>query len=341
MEKKYDGTHFLIMYLTGYGFFIYQVFIQILYSYHGMSLIIPVIIGALLMPLIIFYVIKKLNNNSTLSIKLNFVFTILNIIYLGVIGILTLNYVCVMVHNYYYQSVKSYIIAIFFLIPILYALIKKSKIYYSLSFIMLGVFIIFNLVYAVNHEVAELFPLSNALIIDHPLILTILVIPVVFEPVLLLANNEFIDKSKKINVPLVLIIASFISIVGIYTVIREGMEFGLLLETISFPYFESGKFMSIETDFDNIDYYYLFWVTISIFTRLPMFYFNIKDNFKLKSKGILISFVITIGIFYYLQLRLEFYREIVIPLLIGCSLTLLILFILSLFSKRRLNDVTD
>ena len=82
MEKKYDGTHFFIMYLTGYGFFMYQVYIQILYSYHGMELIIPVIIGALLMPLLVFYVVKKINNNSKLSVKLHFVFTILNILYL-------------------------------------------------------------------------------------------------------------------------------------------------------------------------------------------------------------------------------------------------------------------
>ena len=171
MEQKYDGTHFLVMYLTGYGFFIYQVYVQILYSYHGMSLIIPLIIAALSMPIIVFYVVKKLNNHSTLSPKLQFIFTILNILYLSIVGIFTLNYVSVMVHNYYYQSVKSYIIATFLLLPIVYALFKKSKIYYSLAFILLSVFIIFNLVYTVNHEVAELFPLSNILKIDNEKVL--------------------------------------------------------------------------------------------------------------------------------------------------------------------------
>ncbi len=341
MERKYDGTHFLIMYLTGYGFFIYQVYIQILYAFHGMKLIIPVIVGALLMPLILFYVIRKINKNSTLSIKLGFTFTILNIIYLTITSILTLNYVSVMVHNYYYQSVQSFIIAIVLLLPILYVMFKNSKIYYSLAFILFGVFFIFNFVYTVNHEVAELFPLSNIFHIDKPIIIILLLLPIVFEPILLLANNEFIDHNNKINTPLVMIIASFISLVGIYTVLREGMEFGLLLESVSFPYFESGKFMSIETNFDNIDYYYLFWVTVSIFTRLPLLYFNIKDNFKLKKKGIFIIFGLTILIFYYLQLRLEFYRQIITPILISASSILIIMLLISFFSKRRLKNVIN
>ena len=341
MEKKYDGTHFLVMYLTGYGFFMYQVYVQILYSYHGMSLVIPLILAALFMPLILFYVVKKINNNSKLSIKLQFVFTILNILYLSIVGILTLNYVSVMVHNYYYQSVKSFIIAIFLIIPIIYALFKTAKNYYSLSFLLLLVFVIFNFVYAINHEVAEVYPLSNVLKINNPFMVSLLVLPILIEPVVLLSNNDYIDHNKKINTPLVVILASFISLIGIYTVIRESMEFGLLLETISFPYFESGKFMSIETNFDNIDYYYLFWVTISVFTRLPMLYFNIKDNFKLKTKGIFIMFILTIAIFYYLQLRLEFYREIIIPILITGSSILLILLIMSLFTKRRLKNVTN
>ena len=124
MEKKYSGTHFFIMYLTGYAFFTYQIYSQLLFAYYGVDLIIPFSISFLLMPFILFYVIKKINNNFTFPIKLNFVFTILNIIYLALMTIIILNYSAVMVHNYYYQSVKSYIIAFFFLIPVIYILFK-------------------------------------------------------------------------------------------------------------------------------------------------------------------------------------------------------------------------
>lgn len=338
MIKKYDGTHFLLMYLTGYAFFSYQIYSQILFSYHGVDLIIPLSIAFLLMPLIIFYVIRKINNKARFNHTMHFIFNILNIVYLSIISLLILNYASVMVHNYYYQSVKSYIIAFFFLIPIFYILFKNSRVYYSLAFVIFFIYLLFKFLYLVNHEVIDFYPLYNALSIDSPFIISLFSLTLIFEPILLLANTTFIDHDKKINTKLIVIVAIIISILGIYTIIREAMEFGLLLETVSFPYFESCKYMSIETNFDNIDYYYLFSVTVALFSRLPMFYFNIKDNFKLKSKGIVIIFIVTLIAFYYLQMRLEFYLELISPILIITSLLLLLLFILSFFCKRRLKD---
>ena len=114
MENKIDGTHYLLMYLTGYGFYSYQIYTQLLYSFHGLDLLIPFSISFLLLPIFVFYVCKKINSNKTLEHKTNFVFTILTILYLSIVTLLSLNYASVMVHNYYYQSTKSYIISLFF-----------------------------------------------------------------------------------------------------------------------------------------------------------------------------------------------------------------------------------
>lgn len=338
MEKKIDGTHYLLMYLTGYGFYSYQVYTQLLYSFHGLRLVIPFIIGFLLFPLLIFYICKKINNKSSFKHKTNFIYTIITITYLVIISLMTINYASVMIHNYYYQSIKTYIIAFFLLLPMLYMTFKTSKTYYSFAFILFGVFLLFNFFYIINHEVTDLYPLYNTLFIKEPLQLIILTLPIFIEPVILLSNMSFIDKEKKINTKLIVIIASLISILAIYTIIRQAMEFGLLIETVSFPYFESGKFMSIKSNFDNIDYYYLFLITIALFSRVPMLYFNIKDHFKINKKGILILFAITIVAIYYLQKRLEFYRQIIIPALISCSILLVILLIMSMFAKRRDNN---
>lgn len=339
MENKFDATHYLLMYLTGYGFYSYQVYTQLLYSFHGLELIIPFIISYLLLPLIVFYVCKKINKKTQMEYKTHFVFNILTILYLSIISLLVLNYASVMVHNYYYQSTKSYIITLFFLAPIIYITFKNSKIYYSLAYILFFIFLLFNFFYTINHETTDFYTLYNAFSITNPLILIILSIPIFIEPVILLSNTNLIDKSKKINIKFIICVAILISILAIYTIIRQSMEFGLLIETISFPYFESGKFMSIKSNFDNIDYYYLLLITVGIFSRIPMLYLNIKEQFKLKTKGILILFIVTIIANYYLQKRLEFYKVIITPALIFSSFLLIILLVMSFFSKRRDKNV--
>ena len=325
MENKIDGTHYLLMYLTGFGFYSYQVYVQLLYANYGLELLIPFSIVFLLLPLIILYVCKKLNNRVLLEVKTNFVFNILTIIYLTFIALLTINYACVMVHNYYYQSTKSYIISIFFLLPIFYMLFKSSKTYYSFAYLIFLVFLAFNFFYIINHEIKDLFPLYNSLFIDKPFMISLMAIAILLEPIILLSNNKHLD-NKKINIKFIMIITFLISILAIYTMIRQSMEFGLLISKISFPYFESGKYMSIKSNFDNIDYYYLLLITIGLFARIPMLYFNIKDNFKINNKVMIILFILTILANFYIQKRLEFYQNIITPLLLISATILIILF---------------
>ena len=338
MEEKIDATHYLVMYLAGFGFYSYQVYTQLLYSFYGLSLVIPFIIAFTLLPLVIYYVCKNINKKDRLNHKTNFLYTIVTIIYLAITSLVTLNYASVMVHNYYYQSTDSYIIAFFLIIPIIYMLFKSSKTYYSLAFIMFFVYLLFNFLYSINHETVDLFPLFNSLNISSPWRIIILCIPIFLEPIILLSNHTYLNSHKKINIKGIVITSILVSLLGIYTIIRQSMEFGLLIENISFPYFESGKYMSIKSNFDNIDYYYLFLITIAIFFRIPMFYFTIKDNFKLSNKILSGISIITIVAIYFIQKRLEFYRLIIIPSLLICSLLLIVLFILSFFAKRRKED---
>ena len=161
MEKKIDGTHYLIMYLTGYGFFSYQVYTQLLYSYYSLKLVIPFCIAFLIFPLMVLYICKKINNKSYLEHKMNFVFNVLTIVYLIIVSIIAHNYASVMIHNYYYQSVKTYIITFFLLLPTIYILFKSSKVYYSLAFVIFSVFLLFNFLYIINHETIDFYPLYN------------------------------------------------------------------------------------------------------------------------------------------------------------------------------------
>ena len=169
MEKRIDGTHYLLMYLTGFGFYTYQVYVQLLYASYGLRLVIPFIISFLLMPLSILYVCIKFNKKPRLNPKTNLIFNVLSILYLIITSLLTINYASVMVHNYYYQSTKSYIISFFFIIPVIYVCFKSSKTYYSLAFIIFLIFLLFNFFYTINHEVTDFYPLYNTLFISFPI----------------------------------------------------------------------------------------------------------------------------------------------------------------------------
>ena len=341
MEEKYDGTHYVFIYLIGYAFYTYQVLSQLLYSQYSLAVVLPFSIALLFLPLTTFYICKKLNNRVTMKPKVRFIFNLISILYLIVVNLIALNYVSVMIHNYYYQSVQCYIIAFFVMLPAFYASLKKSKVFYSLAFILTIFFFIFKSIYMLTHKTTDFYPLYNIFTTDNLLICILLSIPLILEPFILLSNSTFINIEKKINTKLVVAFSCFVSIIGIYTLIRETMEFGLLLNTLSFPYFESFKLFSLQSNFDNFDYYYLLSITITLFARIPLMYFTIKDNVKLNNKYTVAFYILILIAFYFLQMKLDFYINILTPTLIITSCLLILLAILGLIFTRRKNNVSQ
>jgi len=327
MTKKFNVNSYIIIYLIGYSFYFHQIYTQILYPYFSLDFVLPFSLGYLLMPLFIFYVCKKLHSKA--NVKIDFIYKILSIIYLFITSLIILNYVSVMIHNYYYQDTNSLIISIFLLLPLIYVSFKTSNVYYSLTSIILIIFICFKLLYGLNMNTFDMYPLYNTLFINDYLKIIILTIPIILEPLVLLSNNNMYENS--VNYKVVIPFAIIISLISIFSIIRQTIEFGLLLEVVSFPYYESCKLVTFESNFDNIDYYYLFSLTISIFARVPLLIFTIKDSFNTKNKQMLLLFAITLICLYFLIKQLEFYTLIILPLFYICSIITITLLILSFF----------
>ena len=330
MTKKYDINAYIIMYLIGYSFYFHQVYTQLLYSKIGLGFVIPFLICYILLPILFIYIIKKIKYKF--NFKLDFFFKILTIIYLFITSIIVINYASVMIHNYYYQDTNSLIVSLFFLLPILYVTIKGSNVYYSLIFFITLIFIGFKLLYGLNPNTSDIYPLYNILNINNYFIIVLISFPLLFETSILLINNLLTAKiSLKIIIPF-LILISFISI---YSLLREISEFSVLLETLSFPYYESCRLVTFESNFDNIDYYYIFSIATSIFSRVPILFLTIKDTFKLNTKQILICFCVFFVILFFLARKLSFYETIIMPLFYISSITILIIFILTFFLKEK------
>lgn len=330
MTNKYNINGYIIMYLIGYSFYFHQVYTQILYSKKGLALVIPFLIGYLLFPLFFLYIIKKFS--FKFNYKVEFLYKSLSIIYLLTTSLIIINYASVMIHNYYYQDANSLIIAFFILLPILYASIKGSSVYHSLIFFISLIFIGFKLLYGLNPNTYDIYPLYNTLNINNHIELLVLTFPLIIEPLVLLSNKEIISK---VNLKLIIPSLLLISFISIYSLLREVSEFGLLLETLSFPYYESCKLVTFDSNFDNIDYYYIFSISTSMFARIPLSFLMIKDTYKIKNKYIYVIFIIFFILLYFMVKKIEFYHLIIEPLLYICAAILMILLILSFFLREK------
>ena len=330
MLNKYNVNAYIIIYLIGYSFYFHQVYTQILYSNIGLQFVIPFLIAYLLLPFFFIYICKKITHKF--HFKLDFIYKMLTMVYLLLNSLIVINYASVMIHNYYYQDTNSLIVCFFLLLPILYVCIKGSNVYHSLVFFIVLIFIGFKLLYGLNINTYDIYPLYNTLQIKDYFSLFILSISLIIEPIILLSNPMVTSKiNKKLIIPSLI----FISFISIYSLLREVSEFGLLLETISFPYYESCKLITFDSNFDNIDYYYIFSLATSLFARVPLSFLFLKDTFKISNKWIFIIFIIFFLSLYLIVRRLELYSIIIMPIFYISSLILIGMFFMTFFLKEK------
>ena len=213
---------------------------------------------------------------------------------------------------------------------------KGENNFFSLASIILIIYILFKYTYIKNSPPIDTYTFHNILKIEKSDIfsLIILSIPILIEPLLLINNQK--DMSDKINIKLTTIFSIILSIIGIITVLRQTWEFGNLLDKIRFPYLESIKNIVAGKFFENIDYYYLLSLSVSIFTRLGYTIISIKKSFNLNKK---ISIMLLLGIIvlvYFLQTNMKFYNNSIDKILLITSVCLImLLLLLPLMIKRR------
>lgn len=339
--QTHTSINIFIVFLLSYSFYTIQILSQqlfYLYSKHATPII---CIFYLLFPLVILLICKIINKNKlTPNIKNNFLYTLLTSLYLLITCILSLVTITNIILIYYYQESSIIILLLFLVIPIVYTIIKGDKNFFALASILLIIFIAFKYSYLGNPTSIDLYPFYNIFNIDKSNLLPIIVLafPILIEPLILLINHK--QMSTKINTKWIVIFSSILALIGIITTLRQTWEFGNLLDKIRFPYLESAKNIIAGDFFENIDYYYLLSLSVSVYVRLGYTLITIKNNYSLnKMKTILLLVVILISI-YFLHTNMNFYSTSISKILATASMCLIICTILLPFMiKRRKKNV--
>ena len=132
-----------------------------------------------------------------------------------------------------------------------------------------------------------------------------------------------------------MILIPFGMIIGILTILRQTWEFGGLLDEIRFPYLESAKNIVAGKFLENIDYYYLLSIAVSIYTRLGYTLISIKKSYKLNKLATFGILLLILLIAYFLYSNLQLGEFATNKILIITSICLLISLLILPFMIRR------
>lgn len=340
-NEKTSSLNYFIIFLLSYSFYTIQVLSQQLFYMYSKFATPIICLFYLIFPLTVFLVCKLINKNKLKAdIKNNFIYSLSSSLYLIITSLLSLITITNIILLYYYQQVSIIILLIFLMLPIVYTIIKGEKNFFALAAILLIIFVAFKYSYLGNSTPIDFYPFSNILNIKKNTIFPIIIVslPILIEPLLLLTNHN--KMSSKVNTKWMVIFAISLSLVGILTTLRQTWEFGDLLDRIRFPYLESAKNIIAGKFFENIDYYYLLSLSISVYVRLGYTVISIKESYNLnKIKTLLLLLVISVAI-YFLHNNMSFYSYSLDKLLITSSICLIICALLLPFMiKRRKKNV--
>lgn len=335
-EKKTTSLNFILIFFLSYSFYSLQVLTQLLFNYYSKKSIIIICFLYLLLPILIYFICKIINKNRLKhNTKNNFIYSFLSSVYLIFTCAISIVYIANIIILYYYQQTSIIILLIFTMLPIIYTIIKGENNFFSLASILLIIYVLFKYAYLGNPSAIDFYVFYDILKIDQSNILSIILLslPILFEPLLLLNHQK--DMSDKINVKSTVIFSIIISIIGILTVLRQTWEFGGLLNQIRFPYLESIKNIVAGKFFENIDYYYLLSLALSIYTRTCYTLISIKKSFNLKKSITLLILLLILVLVYFLHGSLELSEFATNKILLITSTCLILLTLLLPFMIKR------
>ena len=337
-RQSISSLNLFIIFFLSYSFYIVQILTQKLFSSFGKQSIFIICLLQLLFPLTIFIICKIINTpNKKQNSKTKFIYSIISAFYLILTLIITITNITNIVTIYYYQQTNYLILLTIIFTPTLYTIIKNENVFFYLASILLIIYTVFKYAYLSNPSSIDTFIFYNIFDVNKSDILLIIIysIPIFLEPLLLINNQKTIN--EKANTKLMVILASIISIVGILTILRQTWEFGELLNKIRFPYLESIKNIVAGKFFENIDFYYLLSISVSLYIRITYTFITIKKSLPLNKLVTIGLLTITLAIVFIIHKNMNLYLFSIDKILIITSSCLIILFLLSIpdFLRRR------
>lgn len=336
-ENKVTSLNFILIFFLSYSFYTLQVLTQLLFNYYSKQSIAIICSFYILLPFIIFFICKIINNNKIKYLtKNNFIFSFLSSLYLILTCVISIVFISNIIILYYYQQTSLIILLVFLILPIIYTLFKGDNNFFSLASILLIIYVLFKYSYLANTSPIDTYTFHNIFNIEKDNLLSIILLssPILLEPLLLINHQK--DMTNKISIKWTVIFSITISLISILTILRQTWEFGGLLNQIRFPYLESIKNIIAGKFFENIDYYYLLSLALSIYTRTSFTLISIKKSFNLKKTIPLLILLVILILVYFFRNSLELNEFATSKILLITSTCLLLLtLILPFVIKRR------
>ena len=335
-EKKITSTNLLIIFFLSYSFYVIQILTQELFKLYSKQSILIICIIQLLFPILIFGICKLINSNKLKQNDKNaFVFNIISSIYLLITTVISIINITNIIILYYYQQTNYIILLILISLPLIYTIIKGEDNFFSLASILLIIYTIFKYAYLNNSSTIDYYVFYNITSIDKGNILSIIIysLPILLEPLLLINNQK--DISTKINIKLIVGFSIFISLISVLTILRQTWEYGDLLGMIRFPYLESIKNIIAGRFFENIDFYYLLSIAVSVYIRLGYTLITIKKSLNLNKTVTLSLLGLLAVLIYIVQKSMDLYLFSINKVLIISSSCLLLCLVTLPFMIRR------
>ena len=340
-EKKVSSLNYFIIFFLSYSFYTIQILTQQLFKFYSKEAVVIICIFYLLSPILVYLVCKKINDRETkVSIKRNFLFSFLTSLYLIFTTLISIISIANIIILYYYQQSSLIILLVFLTLPIIYTLIKGENNFFSLASVLLIIFIVFKYAYLSNFSSIDTYVFSNIFKITKSNFLSIIIFasPILLEPLILLNGKK--DILNKINIKFAVIASIGLSLIGILTILRQTWEFGGLLDEIRFPYLESAKNIVAGKFFENIDYYYLLSLSVSIYIRLGFTLISIKKSFNLNKYITLLILLVILTITYILHTSMflyDFAETKILTITSSCLILLLLISLLPLQRRKKKN----
>lgn len=335
-EKKITSTNLLIIFFLSYSFYVIQILTQELFKLYSKQSVLIICIIQLLFPILIFGICKLINSNKLKQNDKNaFVFNIISSIYLLITTVISIINITNIIILYYYQQTNYIILLILISLPLIYTIIKGEDNFFSLAAVLLIIYTIFKYAYLNNSSNIDYYVFYNITSIDEGNILPIIIysLPILLEPLLLINNQK--DISTKINIKLIVGFSIFISLVSVLTILRQTWEYGDLLGIIRFPYLESIKNIIAGRFFENIDFYYLLSIAVSVYIRLGYTLITIKKSLNLNKTVTLSLLGLLAVLIYIVQKSMDLYLFSINKVLIISSSCLLLCLVTLPFMIRR------
>lgn len=335
-EKKITSTNLLIIFFLSYSFYVIQILTQELFKLYSKQSVLIICIIQLLFPILIFGICKLINSNKLKQNDKNtFVFNIISSIYLLITTVISIINITNIIILYYYQQTNYIILLILISLPLIYTIIKGEDNFFSLAAILLIIYTIFKYAYLNNSSTIDYYVFYNITSIDEGNILPIIIysLPILLEPLLLINNQK--DISTKINIKLIVGFSIFISLISVLTILRQTWEYGDLLGIIRFPYLESIKNIIAGRFFENIDFYYLLSIAVSVYIRLGYTLITIKKSLNLNKTVTLSLLGLLAVLIYIVQKSMDLYLFSINKVLIISSSCLLLCLVTLPFMIRR------